>query len=536
MYLRYLLWNFAGRDGDVQGSDWLAPWDAVSSGSAQFAERAHNQYWMIPLLIGIAGSIFHFQKNRRDFISTAAFFLLTGLILVLYLNSTPNEPRERDYIYVGSYIAFCIWIGIGFIACYHWAKQWKALTWIVTGICFAVPVWMFYQNYDDHNRSGRTFQIDHARNTLASCAPNAILFTGGDNDTFPFWYLQEVEGYRTDVRVVVLSYFNTDWYIGQLKRAYYKSKAFNLSLPDEAYRQYGPNDVLYLQESIQEGIDVEKYLALLKAEHPALRMKSRTGDEYTVLPSRTLKIPVHRQQFLASDQAKFLNDDSVNDALMVRVTENYLEKNALAFLDLVISNAWQRPVYFNYTSLNTFGLDLKPYMVQEGTVFRLLPVHPQKDGIAMNTTLMYKNLVERADYSNLSDKHVYFNYEDYMLRMIVPLQQTFNTLAEAFYEEGNPAMAEKVLTIATEKVYRDHLTPTFTSLQASQMLLALGKKELAEKLSHQVFDYYYDQAQQPSRSNDQASIYMLQKSADILSQLGKEDYLIKIKGLTLGSN
>ena len=527
MYLRYVLWNFAGRAGDVQDSSWLAPWDA---GMSSHAQRARNQYWAIPLLLGMIGSIFHFRYNRKDFVSISIFFLLTGLILVLYLNATPHEPRERDYIFVGSYIAFCIWIGMGIYAVYNLLRRGMAAR-IITGcICILVPAWMFYQNYDDHNRSGRTFQIDQARNTLRSCAANAILFTGGDNDTFPFWYLQEVEGYRADVRVVVLSYFNTDWYIHQLEKQYYQSKPFQLSLSEKAYRQYGPNDVLYLQESIREGIDTEKYLALLKAEHPALHMKARSGETYSILPSRLLKIRLDKKQFEASAQGNLLPGDSISEELTFRVIQNYLTKNTLAFLDLLISNHWQRPLYFNFTSLNTFDIDIKPYMVQEGTLYRLLPTLPHKDGM-MNTALMYKNLVEQSDYTNLSDSAVYFNYEDYHLRMIYPLQQTFNALAHAFYEQGNAAMAEQVLATAVDKVYPDNLIPSYPTLQASQMLLALGRNELAEDLSKNMFDYYYAQTQHGIAASNETNVYLLRMSARILDQLGKSDYLSRIEGL-----
>jgi hypothetical protein len=526
MYLRYFLWNFAGREGDVQYSNWLAPWEPLSLENIEpHAQRARNQYWMIPLILGIAGSIYQYRRNRHAFTGTLIFFLITGVVLVLYLNSPPNEPRERDYIYVGSYIAFSFWIGLGIAAVYALFQRWK-VSWLIAGLIgIAVPLWMYLQNVDDHDRSGRTFQIDHARNVLQSCAPNAILFTGGDNDTFPLWYLQEVEGFRTDVRIMVLSYFNTDWYIGQLRNTYYQSKPFKLLLSEKSYRQYGPNDVLYLQESIREGIDAARYLTLLKDEHPALRMQTASGDIYSLLPSRALRVPVDKQKFKASNQSNFVSQDSLSDELTLTVTGDYLPKNALAFLDLLISNQWERPIYFNFTSLNTFDLDLKPYMVQEGQLYHLLPIQPQQEGIAINTALMYKNLVEQADYSNLSDPDVYFNYEDYQLRMIIPLQQTINTLAESFYAEGNEAMAEKVLMTAVDKLYLDHFTPSITSLHAAHMLMALNKNDLAFRLSRNVFQFYYSYAQQHATVNsNETDAYLLRRSAAILNQLGYDEY------------
>ena len=289
MYFRYFLFNFAGRESDVQYSTWLRPWDSLEGA---VPEKSRNQYWMIPLILGLVGSCFQYYKNKKDFFAIAIFFFVTGAVLAFYLNSPPTEPRERDYIYVGSFIAYCVWIGLGVTAIGNLGAKNKKLLFALSLISLAVPAWMAWQNFDDHNRSGRTFQIDNARNLLQSCAPNSILFTGGDNDTFPLWYLQEVEGFRTDVRVMVLSYMNTDWYINQLRRPYYKSQAFKLSLSKKDYVQYGPNDVLYVHESIKEGIDAKKYLQLLHENHPALTMHSSNGEPYSILPSRVLKLPV----------------------------------------------------------------------------------------------------------------------------------------------------------------------------------------------------------------------------------------------------
>src|SRR5690606_7747669 len=216
MYFRYLMWNFAGRKSDVQHARWLRPWESLNPpGEASYTSRARNQYWMLPLLLGIVGMLFQFKKDKKGFLTTLLFFLITGIVLALYLNAPPNEPRERDYIYVGSFMAFCIWIGMGTAALGYFLTQRSAQYLTVISVAFGWPLWMLFQNLDDHDRSGRTLQIANARNILDSCAENAMLFTGGDNDTFPLWYLQEVEGFRTDVRVAVLSYFNSDWYIGQ---------------------------------------------------------------------------------------------------------------------------------------------------------------------------------------------------------------------------------------------------------------------------------------------------------------------------------
>lgn len=529
MYLRYLMWNFAGRKSDVQNSDWLKPWQRLSK--APF-ENARNQYWMIPLLAGFMGAVMQFRKDRKGFISVAYFFLTTGIVLALYLNAPPNEPRERDYIYVGSYIAFCVWIGFGMISLGNALSKFRFGKLAGAWIMMSVPLWMLYQNYDDHDRSGRTFQVDNARNVLNSCAPNSILFTGGDNDTFPLWYLQEVEGFRTDVRVMVLSYMNTDWYINQLRNTYYDSGAFNLTLDENDYRQYGPNDVLYVQESIKHEIDFMQYLELLKKEHPALRNFARNGEPYHILPGRMLRLAVDYQSIPVANTSPAPRDHTQTEVL-VTVTDQYVSKNALAIMDLIVSNGWQRPIHFNFTSMSTLGIDLTPYLRQEGPVYRLVRDKHEGKNIKINTTLAYKNLIEDADYNNLRDSTVHFSYEDHYARMLVPVRQSFNALAIAFLEEGNYDMAGKVLAEAVNKLYLKHLRPSYTNLQAAEILLELDRNDDAALLARSAFGYYFRQVKTDVDSGkaDDVEKYLLTQSAELLASLGESEYMKRLEEL-----
>lgn len=513
MYFRYLMWNFAGRASDVQHAGWLKPWQGLSlPGKSGISNHARNQYWMLPLFLGLAGMFFQYKKDKKGFLVTLLFFLITGVILALYLNPPPVEPRERDYIYVGSFVAYSIWIGMGIMAIAHFLKKkFKGVylsAFLVAVAAIGIPAWMFYQNYDDHDRSGRTLQVDHARNILNSCAPNAILFTAGDNDTFPLWYLQEVEGFRTDVRVVVLSYLNTNWYISQLRNRYYESEAFQLTLDAKDYRQYGPNDALYIYEKIKGPIHAEKYLRLLHEEHPALKVNTRTGDSYHILPSRILRI----------------NAGDPKSEIILEPAGNYLEKNALAFIDLLVSNGWERPFYFNFTSMNNIGLNIKPYLVQEGQVYRFLPV--KNKGARINKELMYANLVEKADYSNLQDRNVYFNFEDYHLRIISPIRQSLNTLAEAYLRDGNVEMAQTTIDYAVKNLYGDHLLPSFSNLSAAKILLTLGRSATAKSLAKATYLYYFDRVnrQVAGKPPDELDLYMLTESANILKHLGEDKY------------
>jgi hypothetical protein len=531
MYFRYVMFNFAGRESDIQHSSWLRPWDSENT---SIPEKARNQYWMIPLVMGLIGGIYHYYKNPKDFFTVLIFFLVTGAVLAFYLNAPPNAPRERDYIYVGSFVAYCIWIGLGLMAIGNFLINYDKTLVVLSALALALPGWMAFQNFDDHDRSGRTFQIDNARNLLQSCAPNSILFTGGDNDTFPLWYVQEVEGFRTDVRVMVLSYLNTDWYINQLRRSYYDSPAFKLTLTEKDYTQYGPNDVLYIHDQVKEGINAKKYLDLLHEEHPALRMFSANSEPYSILPSRLLKIPVEgtiEQNMSAQDPSKKLKAE-----LEFQVVGSYLPKGALAFLDVLLSNRWERPIYFNFTSQSQIELDLRRYLVQEGLVYRLTPFENNSDEIRVDTDLMYKNLIVNGDYKNILRPDIYFNYEDFHARMIEPLRSIHNTLAIALLNENKREKALEVLDRTVDTFYLPHIRSSFSNLQTAEILLGVGKNTVAEKLSSMVFDSTYADVKQ-DLTNDQAvedlSLYLLQKSAALLREMGRLEYEAKLNELSV---
>lgn len=499
MYGRYFLWNFAGRAGDIQHADWLAPWQGSIDRSAMTYSKAANQYYLLPFLLGLLGMILQSRKDRKGFIVNLSFFLITGFLLAIYLNATPIEPRERDYIYVGSYVAFCMWIGLGMMWISQIVRNRKG-SYIASLILLCVPFWMFYQNLDDHNRSGRTFQIDHARSVLGSCEKGAILFTGGDNDTFPLWYLQEVEGYRTDVRVKVLSYFNADWYINQLSRQYYDSPPFDLTLKSGA-NEYGPYDPLYIREELQSPISWNKYITALKDKNPQIAMRTASGGNYYFLPSRMINISTSK------------------GVLNLEIEGTYLPKSDLAILDLLYSNDWERPMYFNFTGLNSLSLNLRPYVIQEGLVYRLTPQRSASEEIPVDLEKAYENMVVRADYSNLSDPSIYFNHEDYQQRMIAPIKFNLNALINGYAERGDMQKVNELASFAYEKLYFAHLEPSYADLQLGSFFGALGKTEQSEKLMKRAFLYYREQIiaqldadETPSRND----LLLVQESSRLL--------------------
>ena len=277
MYARYFMFNFAGRESDEIGGDWMKPSYWFEDLPEKLASnKARNNFFMIPFFLGLIGMFFQTVNDSKNTAVVGLLFILTGVALVVYLNGPPSEPRERDYIYAASYYAYCFWIGFAVIALAQWmlrvVNNLKVASVAAILICSSAPALMAAEGWDDHNRSNRYFSVDSAVNYLQSCAPNSIIFTGGDNDTFPLWYAQEVEGIRTDMRVIVLSYYNTDWYIKQSMTKHYESEPLPYTLTLNQYRQGGPNDYLPYEDLKIKAMDLQQYIGLLSKDYKGLRL------------------------------------------------------------------------------------------------------------------------------------------------------------------------------------------------------------------------------------------------------------------------
>ncbi len=488
MYWRYFLWNFSGRESDFSDANWLGIADAFSNKYPEYItdNKAHNNYLMLPLILGLVGFFFQAKKDQKYFYVNLMLFLMMGVVLVLYLNSPPIEPRERDYIYVGSFYAFAIWIGLGALALAHglnkFTKNLSTAGIVATLLTLPVAGLMASENWDDHNRKGRYFSVDAARNFLASCAPNAILFTGGDNDTFPLWYVQEVENFRTDVRVIVLSYFDTDWYVEQMTRPVNESKALPFSLAPERY-QKGTNDVIYVME--KEGLDAisaREYLKLINSGSELLQMKTSGKTLINMVPSRNLILDVD-SSFLANDeivppQFKDLFVPQMN----LQVGGNYVTKGTLMLLDLIVSNNWERPIYFNNTSLSTLGLNLEEHVVMEGLTYRLLPIRKPESmrEELVNTNLAMKNYMENFAFRGMNDSKVYLD-EEYR-RFTSNHRSALNSIALALIEEDKLADAAKLLNFGLETIPDKAVPYDLSSGQSVPLFFEVGEDEKAMEI------------------------------------------------------
>lgn len=435
MYWRYFLWNFAGRQDDYQGipgtekmnGDWLSGISFIDDahlGSQEglpqqiLNQKARNKYYMIPLLLGIIGLVFMYSKSREYTLIFGLLWLVTGIALIVYTNQPPREPRERDYALVGSFFAYCIWIGLAVTAIFDYLKSKKlpgiAVALVATLLCASAPYLMGKNGWDDHNRHGRYMARDFAADYLESCPPNAILFTQGDNDTYPLWYCQEVEGIRTDVRIVNLSLLGVDWYIDFLHRASNKSGPvpFYKDFTPDKYRGNTRDMIQYNDQSgfANDYYDIQNVMAFILSDDPQVKAQTSRGEAVNYLPTTKLKLKVDRAAIekynVVPDQYK----DKVVDEITWDLGKNRIIKYDLAVLAMVAAADWSRPICFANTVESGYYNGLDKYLMQEGEVLRLMPCRfdeNQRGYFAMNTQRNYDLVMHKFKYGGLGDHEMF---------------------------------------------------------------------------------------------------------------------------------
>ncbi|MFN3403444.1 MAG: DUF2723 domain-containing protein [Cytophagaceae bacterium] len=533
MYLRYFGWNFVGRQSDIQDAGVLWPTQSAK-GMPEILKnnKGRNNFFALPLILGIVGMIFHFIRKEKDAWVVMTLFIMTGLAIVVYLNQPPVEPRERDYTFAGSFYAFCIWIGMGVFFLSDLLKKYLSSEvlrpTLVTLICLIVPGIMAAQGWDDHDRSNRYHAVDSAKNLLNSCAPNAIIFTGGDNDTFPLWYVQEVEGFRTDVRVCNLSLLNTDWYIDQMKRQAYDSEPLPISLEFDDYIQ-GKNDQVYFVErpKYSTGINLAGYLQLVKSENPEVRQESgRSGDFYTIFPSKNFFLDIDKEAVIGSGAVPDTLHGLILDRLSWNINASTLEKKDLVILDMIVTNNWKRPIYFSTTLSGANFLNLKEYTQLEGLAHRLLPVkYPAGSQGFVNSTVMYDRMMNNFHWRELDNPKVY--YDENYLRFPVNARSQFYRLAAQLYAEGKKEKSLEVIrhcytVMPDATIPYDLATPPFINL-----LFKLDQDEWALEIANTMATRslelveFYRKNKYPAGRDYDVNFYILDHIIRALKEAGK---------------
>jgi hypothetical protein len=460
MYWRYFMWNFSGRQNGEQGyyawdpsaGHWITGIDAIDArrlgNQAELPDfqknnQARNKYYLIPFLLGLVGMFFHYRRRPRDFAAIMALFIITGIGIIVYSNQPPNEPRERDYVLAGSFFTYCIWIGLSVVA------MWDAFQKVLKGAAFpaalgvalVAPLLMVTQNWDDHSRSKHYGSRDYASNFLNSCAPNAIVFTYGDNDTYPLWYCQEVEGIRTDVRVVNLSLIAVDWYIGQLRRAVNDSPAIEMSIPQEKIRGFKRVQIPFYAPGGEREMSLQQALKFVGEDHKQASQGGRDFESY--LPSRKLYVPVNRQQFI-DNKIITTTDSTVVDTLRFDLgrEKDYIIKDELAVLDIIASNFGKRPIYWAVTCREDKLMGLEDYLQLEGLTLQLVPKRVPSASEAygiigsggIDSDVMFKNIMEKWRWGNFDKERLHVD------RSYMPSLQTMRVaiirLARQLVYEG----------------------------------------------------------------------------------------------------
>lgn len=505
MYWRYFMWNFVGRQNDIQGSgekingNWLSgikfidearlgPQDNLPPEMAN--NRARNKYYFLPLILGLIGLYFHLKMHPKDFSVVAFMFFMTGMAIVLYLNQKPYEPRERDYSYVASFYAFSIWIGMGLLALIDYVpKKFPKMMAIILlfVICFAaVPGLMARENWDDHDRSGRYTARDFAANYLNSCAPNAILFTNGDNDTFPLWYCQEVEGIRTDVRVVNLSYLSADWYIEQMSRKVYNSNPLPISMKPAQYVT-GKRDIVYLVDQYKDAVPLKDAMEFIKSDDPKTKQPGNGGEQIAYLPVKAFTMPIDRNQILKTGTVRPTYADRIASQMSWKIERGHLFKNDLMILDILAYNNWKRPIYFAVTVGRENYVNLDNYFQLEGLTYRVVPVNTPGDYTHLgyvDADIMYDNMMNKFKWGGISNPKVYLDENN--IRMLTNFRNNFGRLAEALVSEGKTDSAKKVLDKCIEILPGERVPHNFFSLPIVELYYKLNQPEKAARIAVEI--------------------------------------------------
>ena len=511
MYFRYFMWNFAGKQNDTQGTggaingNWITGinfLDEPRVGTSDLpgdmkTDPSRNKYYLLPFILGLAGMFYQLNRDNKNWGIILLLFVMTGIAIVLYLNQYPNQPRERDYAYAGSFYFFAVWIGLGVLALFEGLSKLiseKIAAPIAGILCFVtVPVLMGSQNWDDHDRSGRYLTRDVAVDYLNSCAPGAILFTNGDNDTFPLWYAQEVEGKRTDMRVCNLMLLNTDWYIDQMKNRAYESAPLPVTLPASKYYD-GVNNQLFIVEKTKDPVDISTIIDFVKSDNKATKVQVSSTEILDIIPSRTIRIPVDKAKVLASGTVKPEDADKIVPYIDIKLKGNSILKSQLIVLDILAHNNWERPVYF-VTGYHNDALGLEEYFQLEGLAFRLVPIKSQNkswlDYGRIDPDILYENMIGKFKWGGANQKNVDIDYNHKRTIIVIKARLNYARLAKALATEGKNEKAIETLNfcmaaLPLEKIPYDPYMPDII-----EAYFAAGATDKAVDMTKAFCDYYY---------------------------------------------
>ncbi|MFZ4261110.1 DUF2723 domain-containing protein [Sphingobacterium sp. HJSM2_6] len=512
MYSRYLMWNFVGRQNDQQGhgsfteGNWISgitPIDNLLWGgqydlpTSEKNNPSRNTYFFLPLILGILGAVWQFKKQNRDATVVALLFFFTGLAIVLYLNQTPLQPRERDYAYAGSFYAFCIWIGLGVL----WisellTKKINVKNAAIGATALSVvcgPVLLASQNWDDHDRSEKFLARDMAKNYLESCAPNAILFSYGDNDTYPLWYVQEVEGFRTDVRVVNLSLLGADWYMKQMMLKVNNADALPINIDPEKIKD-GVRDVIYYNDyKIPGHVDIQALLEVMLSDNPQNKVQLQSGEWGNILPTKNMQYAVDKAAVIANKVVPKEWEDAIVDTMRWTFSNSYVSRADLSIMAILANNNWKRPVYFTTTTPEENFIGLGKYLVTEGFASRLMPIAIAEEGDATQPIAdvegTYNNVINKFKWGNIANSK-YLDPDTYRYISMYS-GSIFGETAQGLLSIGKTAEAKKLVLNAYENLPKKcyGMSDVYGYSTLLDAMYKVGETEKANEIVKRNMDY-----------------------------------------------
>ncbi|MBP5589961.1 MAG: DUF2723 domain-containing protein [Bacteroidales bacterium] len=512
MYMRYFMWNFSGKQNDSQGSggsfsgNWITGFNFIDKyriGSSENLpeelknDTSRNAYYLIPFILGIIGLFYQLFKDNKNWWVVLFLFVMTGIAIVLYLNQYPEQPRERDYAYVGSFYFYSIWIGLSVLALYDgisYISNKKIAAPIATALALTAPILMGTQNWDDHDRSGRYLTRDVAFNYLESCAPNAILFSNGDNDTFPLWYAQEVEGKRTDIRVCNLMLLNTDWYINQMKRKVYESDPLPITLPEKKYYE-GINGSLYVLNWEPDTLMASEVINWIANDDKRTKAQTSSGENVDIIPTKTIRIPVDADKVIAAGIVGIEDSAKIVPYIDIDLGSSIL-KNQLILIDILAHNDWKRPIYF-LSAYNDDVMGLEPYLRNEGFAYRLIPIKGTDNGWSdfgtIDTEILYDNMMNKFSWGGANDPKVNLDYSHQRNLAIMRARLNYTKLAKALASEGKYEKAVEVLDRCLTELPLERINYDSNVAEIVDAYFMANEETKALDLVSKMCDHYYEE-------------------------------------------
>ena len=507
MYWRYFLWNFVGRQSDIQPSastitdgNWLSgirfideaflgPQDSLPREIAE--NRGRNTYYFLPFILGLIGLVYQLNRDQRNFSIVMWLFIMTGIALVVYFNSAPSEPRERDYVYAGSFYAFCIWIGFGVLAVRDFVawltkRNNVAAAAVATAVCMGVPTILAAQNWDDHDRSGRYMARDIGWNYLMSTLPNSIILNYGDNDTFPLWNNQEVYGVRPDVRIMNTSYLGGEWYIDEMKTRANDAAGVPFSLPKSKYTYN--NDWIPVNNRIDRAVEIGQVIDFIRSDDPRTKIALEDGTQTDYIPTKRIALPVNKENALAAGIVAEKDRDLMVDTVYINLRKSALDKSQLMILDMLANFDWKRSIYM--TQIYIFqDLGLLDYLQFDGYAYRFVPIltpvdNPWEIG-RVDVDYAVPLLRDTFRYGNLADPDVYVDYFLQYNLSASHARDAFARVAKELLRQERPEEAVELLDLGLERLPTSQIrftdTNTYPFLEAYYAAGAMGVEGAVEK-------------------------------------------------------